>query len=521
MTHNQAAPGGGRVEWYHPGEVVIVARVRRGELDQAQVHATLRERLGSEIPADPATLRTFTFNAPGEPLSLVFMVQKLANDNSARSVKTAVDALHSQLATIGTADVEVLAAMPHVHTKAHESYFGGSPGSDPVPLAAARGAYRDYLPAIGALRARTAADAMPVHVAVLDTQWNLDVARRQAERFAVNRQLADTIEALSGSMQHLDSFEQEWKEVGYYHGEGGARAAAERGGYHMPDHGLFVAGLIHSMAPHAALSYQPVLDDLGVGDLSLLLIGLKRVLDNKPEDALQIINLSLGFIPHPARLPAAWYGLPRPNDAQYVYSDALFEQNRNARWVSTNREHVDTTVDLLQKGLRELARYLRLNNCLVVAAVGNDSLDEVEAGQMRMQPRLPARFQSVLGVAATTGNPDRPAPYSNLGEESELGDHVATFGGSITSHSQPEDGVIGIYAGDFPNGKKNETGWAYWSGTSFATGIVSGVAANVWANSPELSAADVLAELHATAQAGGHYVRELRAPSIAVEGRWR
>jgi subtilisin family serine protease len=151
-----------------------------------------------------------------------------------------------------------------------------------------------------------------------------------------------------------------------------------------------------------------------------------------------------------------------------------------------------------------------------VAAAGNDSF-----GQRRMEPRLPARFESVLGVAATTVDPDRPAPYSNLGDESELGDHVATFGGSIDSHDQPERGVIGIYAGEFPSGKSNDTGWAYWSGTSFATALVSGMAANVWAGSPDLDAGGVLAAVHAAAQAGNHYVPELRAPSIGIDGRWR
>src|SRR5262249_10904484 len=148
------------------------------------------------------------------------------------------------------------------------------------------------------------------------------------------------------------------------------------------------------------------------------------------------------------------------------------------------------TVDMLQAGLGELARYLSLNNCLVVAAAGNDS----HQGDPRLDPRLPARFDSVLGVAATVGgDPPEAAPYSNLGDDLVLGDHVSTFGGD-PSGLEPRNGVIGVYSGEFPapepTGKKkkkkaqapeNETGWAYWSGTSFATGIISGIAANFWA----------------------------------------
>jgi subtilisin family serine protease len=130
----------------------------------------------------------------------------------------------------------------------------------------------------------------------------------------------------------------------------------------------------------------------------------------------------------------------------------------------------------------------------------------------------------VLGVAATTSNPRQAARYSNVGDEAELGDHVATFGGNSSEMLEPEDGVVGIYSGEFPDERPNETGWAYWSGTSFATGIVSGIAANFWAigrsHEPTRHAASVLADLHDEASAFGPYVAELRTPAIEVHGRW-
>jgi subtilisin family serine protease len=141
-----------------------------------------------------------------------------------------------------------------------------------------------------------------------------------------------------------------------------------------------------------------------------------------------------------------------------------------------------------------------------------------------MDPRLPARFETVLGVAATTSDPRRPARYSNVGDEQELGDHVATFGGNSSEALEPEDGVIGLYSGEFPDKRPNETGWAFWSGTSFATAIVSGIAANFWAtrrkDEPDLRAPAVLADLHDTASDHGPYVAALRTPSIEVRGRW-
>jgi len=262
-----------------------------------------------------------------------------------------------------------------------------------------------------------------------------------------------------------------------------------------------------------------------LGDLSVLLLGLQRVLAAKPEREAQIVNLSLGFLPHPARLAAAWYGLRRPHDPLYLHAEEMFDPQRDERWVSGNRAEVGRTVDLLEVGLRELGRYLSLNNCLVIAAAGNDSLVQVDTSQTRLEPRLPARFETVLGVAATTGDPRAPARYSNVGDERELGDHVATFGGNASDAFEPEDGVIGIYSGEFPNQRANETGWAYWSGTSFATAIISGIAANFWTASrtehPQLHAASVLADLHAEANAFGPYVAALRTPSIEVRGRWR
>jgi subtilisin family serine protease len=102
-----------------------------------------------------------------------------------------------------------------------------------------------------------------------------------------------------------------------------------------------------------------------------------------------------------------------------------------------------------------------------------------------------------------------------------LGDHVATFGGNASDALEPEEGVMGVYSGEFPDGQPNETGWAYWSGTSFATGIMSGIAANFWATRPNLDAASVLADLHDEATAFGPYVPALRTPAIEVRGRWR
>ena len=126
---HSGSPTNRPVEWYHPGEVVIVGRVRRGRLDAERVHASLRERLGDQVPTDPSSLRSFTFDAPRESMSLVFLVQKLANADTSLSVKHVVESLHGQLGVLGSDDLEVLTATPHWHVKAQEGFFGGSPDS--------------------------------------------------------------------------------------------------------------------------------------------------------------------------------------------------------------------------------------------------------------------------------------------------------------------------------------------------------------------------------------------------------
>jgi subtilisin family serine protease len=441
-----------------------------------------------------------------------------------------VAALHDELDAIGGPDVETIGVMPNWHMRAHEGYAGPSPGSFPRPVypdqVPTGWTERFYQPVNARLDVEHLAREGPsVPVAILDTRVDLAAALAAAKGFkddANNTQLLETVSWLKQHSRPEKPYLAEYHDLEQHHcGRPAARAPRDPATYQMADHAVFVAGLIHGTAPRAPIALEPVLDETGMGDLSLLLVGVDRILRTKKASAPQIINMSLGFRPHPARLPAAWYGLDRPYDRGYRVLPDLADAVRNRRWVVAHRRQVGRTVDLLEAGLRELIRYLSLNNCLVIAAAGNDSLAQVEARQARFEPRLPARFDSALGVAATTSNPRQAARYSNVGDEAELGDHVATFGGNAADTLEPEDGVIGAYSGAFPDGRPNETGWAYWSGTSFATGIMSGIVANYWATRAKLDAPSLLAELNDEATIFGPYVPALRTPSIEVRGRWR
>jgi len=119
-------------------------------------------------------------------------------------------------------------------------------------------------------------------------------------------------------------------------------------------------------------------------------------------------------------------------------------------------------------------------------------------------PRFPARYDNVLGVAATRRDLETAADYSNRGElaaTSWPGD-VSTFGGNIvppgaqnepgTTH--PTDSIVGIFsATTLPGGARNTSGWVRWAGTSFSTPIVAAVAARLWATDPALGPMDLIA----------------------------
>ena len=67
--------GSRRVQWYHPGEVVIVARVPRdAAASEPQMHADLHSRLlqhaSDHITRDVSHMRSFVFDAPSRSIGL-------------------------------------------------------------------------------------------------------------------------------------------------------------------------------------------------------------------------------------------------------------------------------------------------------------------------------------------------------------------------------------------------------------------------------------------------------------------
>jgi hypothetical protein len=248
-------------------------------------------------------------------------------------------------------------------------------------------------------------------------------------------------------------------------------------GYNMDDHGLFIAGIIRSIVPQAEMKLVRTQNPYGAGDMNVFLDALDDV--GQRHDTKQIVlNLSLGALPPLEDLHRIWFGSGCCCEAP-PFADAL------------------RTLDKLHFGLRQAIRSLVEKGVVIVAAAGNDSLGKTPP----LGPRFPARYDDVLGVAAVNRQ-GQAAAYSNQANVDHWGSGIATYGGEEpnddsdtlawylgTSPNQPgpPDAVHSLYlnptypplnADDPGTGGTNTSGWAWWSGTSFATAVASGLAAH-------------------------------------------
>jgi hypothetical protein len=212
----------------------------------------------------------------------------------------------------------------------------------------------------------------------------------------------------------------------------------------MGDHGLFVAGIIHTIAPHARLNLIEVLNPFGIGDVESLAVGLQKLIQRDSKQPL-IVNCSLVV------------NIPQPEERETLaQSDPTWnavtpEQIRRMSWP------LEWLFDLLHE-----------RDILVIAAAGNDA-----NASYRPTARYPAAFQSVIGVGALERDNDL-AVYTNVADFPASQGFVTIGGDAADGKALPHTGMLGIYIGTFPNGKRSSTGWAWWAGTSFAAPVICG-----------------------------------------------
>jgi subtilisin family serine protease len=221
------------------------------------------------------------------------------------------------------------------------------------------------------------------------------------------------------------------------------------------DHGLFVAGLIHAVAPQSNIYLIRVLNNQNQGQLFWLLHALnefiqQRFYNNNGTLFNTVINLSLGV-----------HGSDRL-DLSKGQKDKILE------WIKAMDYQPLSEDGLPVVSLEVMMRIAHELGAVVVAASGNDS-----CCQPVKEAQIPASYSIVIGVAASDDE-GKLSCFSNIGD-------VAAPGGQGIGNCEPSlhrcqgncpYGLIGLVLKD-----TSPTGYAYWAGTSFSTPLVSGLAA--------------------------------------------
>lgn len=258
-------------------------------------------------------------------------------------------------------------------------------------------------------------------------------------------------------------------------------------GFRLPDHGLFAAGIVHDLAPDANIECVRVLNDLCVGDSETLTRALQSIFNrmsqvdpgtNKLGDLYNkpiVINLSLVI----------------PPDKEVA------------------DEGLDTN-DLIRVNVLKLIQNLVNLGAIFVASAGNEG--DMRYNPMMMQKLHPNAYYPAAFAyrGLKLGERERMIPVGAVDKNGKATDYscypgprgVATYGGDLPRDSDIKvangvtevtniDALIGVYTSlsypalsieDTPSSSAapNANSWAYWVGTSFATPIVSAVAACAW-----------------------------------------
>jgi hypothetical protein len=251
----------------------------------------------------------------------------------------------------------------------------------------------------------------------------------------------------------------------------------------LGNHGLFVAGLIHAIAPESDIHLYRVLDEHGCGRVFTVSEAILHFAQAIQANACSldgaVINLSLG--------------VHKPRTAIQDTDEAAAEPEEDS----------DTDSELLALLARDQIASLRTaialaegEQIVIVAAAGNDSYLASQEGLV-LSPHYPAQYPSVIGVSASNALRQRSC-FSNWGD-------VAAPGGdggpsSILEEQDPElldeypelqgldcapltstcsgdcsQALISLVYDQEAAGEGY--GYAYWQGTSFSAPLVSGAAA--------------------------------------------
>jgi Subtilase family len=488
--------------YWVPGEMVVVVRLHRRptqetqdiliEQIRGQLNALLArfnmvlEPYGTygrwhEAPTMPPVIRrSFIFGLHRQqPLIAVFFHVRQVDSSSPDPLPMALSYLQAHLEELAQSGLHVVSAMPNwLVAAAPLLYSDGGPAAPPRSAPQLDLAAADNLPVGWHV---TFADpglpfdpngAEDVIVAVLDTAHYADrvisaATRPEFRRNWLLKRLADDLRSENGSLEIEYDRYPIIDDV-----RTGHDAYGQPRYYFMPDHGVFVTGLIRDIAPNAHIRLIRILNDFGGGDLYNIFAALTDLELELVSGGIRhlVINLSLNIMPDIRRLPYVWFD--------------------HRQWPSTQLAGAVRVLTHIEEGLYLLFESLYAHGALIVAAAGNDSFLVNKKNQKPRPPRVPARYETTLSVTSVNSR-YAPSAFANAASMPPVNTGVATFGGDsgglVDAYGLPE-AVRGVYiAPTFPDGEQNVTGWADWSGASFATAIISGLGAHLMAQDWPLS----------------------------------
>ncbi len=256
--------------------------------------------------------------------------------------------------------------------------------------------------------------------------------------------------------------------------------------FKLPDHGLFIAGIVHSIAPDASIECIRVLNDYCVGDTNVLF------------GALRYIHNRMSEINPDTNQPGDLYEKP-----VVINLSLVIPTDEEAELLGVKTKRVGKK-NLIRTDLLAIIHSLVGLGAVFAASAGNEGDNPMNPAGQRPGALYPAAFandkvKGIISVGATT-SADKVTTYSNF--PGPLG--IATYGGEIPKAipSKPPkhraagasitklkaiDALLGIYSSKtYPSLSKDENGtypapnnngWAYWYGTSFSTPIISAILA--------------------------------------------
>ncbi|QBD82462.1 hypothetical protein EPA93_43395 [Ktedonosporobacter rubrisoli] len=511
MSRSSTALMGTPDELFHwiPGEMVVIVRLPQLPADDTQdvlieqVRTQLNEFLAQyslslepygtygrweENPSmPPVRRRSFIFGVHHkQPFIAIFFHTRHADPTVRDPLPMALSYLQAHLEHLAQAGLRVVSAMPNWLVTAAPSYYSeGGPAAPPGPAPSLDvptptnaligwhlGLVDQYIP----LHAGGGEDVM---IAILDTAHHPDRIRSAASRPELRRNWL--LQRLAADLRNEDgSFEIDYDRYVLTNDvRTGRNDYNDLRYYLMPDHGLALAGLVRDLAPRARIRLIRILNDFGGGDLYGLFAALTDLEREMVSGSIRhlIINLSLTIMPDIRRLPYIWFD--------------------HRQWPTTQLPGVMRVLNHIEEGLRLLFSCLYEQGILVVAAAGNDSLN-VGQPQGPRPPRAPARYETTLAVSSVNSR-FLPSSFSNAANVPPIGSGVATFGGDVAGvldENALPDAVRVVYISpNFPGGEQNSAGWADWRGTSFATPIISALAAHLMAQ--KWSASNIITRLTA------------------------